>query len=357
MRERRREAGEVGRGGAGEGVDGLARVPDHAHVVPACRPGVEQQFLERVDVLELIHHERPVPVGDLGRRDPVPGEDGRGEFQHGLEVDEVPFPAHLLVGRVQAGGGLRAQRRGPAGGSGGSGIVLRPHLADLGPFDLPRGVAQLRQARVHPELAGRLGEQSQLGIEHRRRPSPHGARPEVGELPQRRRMEGPGLDLFHPVGGPGQVAQPPPQLTGRSGGEGDGQHMTGVDHAGAHPVGDPVRDRPGLAGPGPGQHADGPPGGQRHLPLLRVERGEHGLRSISIQAAGIQAINAHAAGAGPPRPAARIRAICLHRASWPSPCHPSACHRRPREAGRRPRCCTSGTNVGVARRYRCQSRS
>ena len=292
MRELGGEAGQVGRGGAGERVDGLAWVADHAHVVPAAGPGVEQQLLQRVDVLELVHHEIAVPVGELGRRGPVLSEDGGGQFQHGLEVHQVPIPARPLVPGVQAARGLRAQRRDPPRGGGGRGVVVRPHLGDLGPLDLAGGVAQFRRARVHPQLTGYPSEQAQLGIEHGRRPAPHGARPEVAELAQRRRVERPGLHLLHAAAGrPGELAQPPPQLARRPDGERDGEHVTRVHHADPHPVGDPVRDRPGLAGPGAGQHAHGPPGGQRDLPLLGVERGEHGLGAVSF------------------------RAVCLHRTS------------------------------------------
>ena len=60
--------------------------------------------------------------------------------------------------------------------------------------------------------------------------------------------------------------------------------MTRVDHTDADPVGDPVRDRPGLAGPSAGQHTDGTPGGQRDLALLGIERGEHGLGAVLIRA-------------------------------------------------------------------------
>jgi hypothetical protein len=285
MRVLRRETRQVPGRGPGERVDRLPRVTDDAHVVPVTGPHVKQQLLQRVDVLELVHHEVAVPVGQLGRRGPVLGEDGGGELQHGLEVHQVPLPARPLVPGVQAGHGFRVQRRGPPRGGGGRGIVARPHLGDLGPLDLAGGVAQLRQARGHPQLACQLGEQAQLGIQHGRRPAPHGARPEVAELAQRRRVERPGLHLVHAAtGGPGELAQPPPQLTRRPGGEGDGEHVTRVHHADPHPVGDPVRDRPGLAGPGTSQHADGSPGGQRDLPLLGVERGEHGLGAVSIRA-------------------------------------------------------------------------
>src|SRR5207237_9393931 len=112
------ESGEVGGGGTGERVDGLVWVADHAHVVTAGRPGVEQQLLKRVDVLELIDHEVAVPVGDLGSGERVLGEDGGGEFQHGLEVHQVPLPAQLLVRVIHAGGGLRVQRGVTPGGKG-----------------------------------------------------------------------------------------------------------------------------------------------------------------------------------------------------------------------------------------------
>src|SRR4029450_6912914 len=42
------EAGQVLRGGPGEGVDGLVLVADHGQVAPLPQPGLQQRLLERV---------------------------------------------------------------------------------------------------------------------------------------------------------------------------------------------------------------------------------------------------------------------------------------------------------------------
>ena len=53
-----------------------------------------------------------------------------------------------------------------------------------------------------------------------------------------------------------EAAQPAAHLAGRSGGEGDREHLGGLVDARRDPVGDAVGDRPGLAGAGAGEHAD-----------------------------------------------------------------------------------------------------
>ena len=51
--------------GAGEGVDRLVGVADHAQVVAVAEPGVEQALLQRRDVLVLVDDEVPVAAADL----------------------------------------------------------------------------------------------------------------------------------------------------------------------------------------------------------------------------------------------------------------------------------------------------
>ena len=59
------EAGQVARRRAGEGVDRLVGVADHAQVVATAEPGVEQQLLQRVDVLVFVDDEVAVLLADL----------------------------------------------------------------------------------------------------------------------------------------------------------------------------------------------------------------------------------------------------------------------------------------------------
>ena len=62
----RLEAQQVLRGGAGEGVDGLAGVAHHAQFVAAAQPQLKQPLLQRRNVLVLVHHEVPVLLPDGG---------------------------------------------------------------------------------------------------------------------------------------------------------------------------------------------------------------------------------------------------------------------------------------------------
>ena len=215
------------------------------------------------------------------------GEDGRGELQHGFEVHQVTLPAQILVPGVEPGHHLGGQRRGAARFRRGCGVVVRPHLGHLGPLDLRCHVPQFGDPGAHPQPAGRLGQQAHLGIQYRRRAPAHGGGPEVGELAQRRRVEGARLDPLETAARPGQLDQPGAHLPGCAGGERHREHVSRVHDPGQRRVGDPVRDRAGLAGSRPGEHAHRPRDGQGHLPLLRVQRGQHGLRIASRRRAGI----------------------------------------------------------------------
>lgn len=62
-----------------------------------------------------------------------------------------------------------------------------------------------------------------------------------------------------------------PHLAGRTSRERDREDALRLLHAGVDGVGDPVRDRPRLAGAGPGQDTHRPGWRRRNLPLLWVE--------------------------------------------------------------------------------------
>ena len=70
------------------------------------------------------------------------------------------------------------------------------------------------------------------------------------QLSQSRSVERPSLNTVD-----SEAPEAGPHLAGRPGGERDREDALRLLHAGVHGVGDPVRDRPGLAGAGPGQHA------------------------------------------------------------------------------------------------------
>ena len=121
------KTGQVIRGRAREGVNGLRDVADDAHVVAPTQPQIEQARLQEVDVLELIDHEGAVLLahdgGDVGAL-----------LQHAAQVDEdvlkVDDAALILcvlvhvqeachVARIQPGGHVAAQARHARGVVGG----------------------------------------------------------------------------------------------------------------------------------------------------------------------------------------------------------------------------------------------
>ncbi|GAA5009650.1 hypothetical protein GCM10025734_52950 [Kitasatospora paranensis] len=266
------EVQQVVRGGAGEGVDGLAGVADHAQARAAGRPLVEQPLLERRDVLVLVDGEVPVlgadPVGDLR----AVLQDGGGEQQHVLEVDHPAFALGLLVGGVDPGDLGRVPRRVAAALEDGRRVVVGDDLGDLGPLDLAGEVAQFGALDAQPAAGGGLGDELDLALQQARHLAADGARPEVLELAQGGGVEGPGL---HALGA--ELAEPAAHLAGRARGEGHGEHLLRLVDAAADAVGDPVGDGPGLAGAGAGEHADRAVQGGGDGALFGVEPGEHGV--------------------------------------------------------------------------------
>ncbi|GAA2936178.1 hypothetical protein GCM10020221_34900 [Streptomyces thioluteus] len=87
------EVQQVVRGRAGEGVDRLAGVADHAEAVALPQPELQESLLEGADVLVLVDHEVPVLAAD-GLGDVVPVlEDADGQQQDVLEVDHSALSA------------------------------------------------------------------------------------------------------------------------------------------------------------------------------------------------------------------------------------------------------------------------
>ncbi len=113
-------AGELGREvaqevgvGPGEGVDRLRRVADHAELVAAAEPEVEERGLERRDVLELVDDEPLVLSADLSGDAFVLGEHPGGQQQDVLHVHPALVALDLLVGVEDVGddrGGLARDR-------------------------------------------------------------------------------------------------------------------------------------------------------------------------------------------------------------------------------------------------------
>ena len=274
------EAQQVLGVGAGEGVDGLVRVADHAHLGPATEPGVEQPLLQRVDVLVLVDDEVPVLGADLAGDVPVLLDGVGGDQQQVLEVQRPVAGLGLLVALVDRGHRSGVEGQVAAGGSSAGRVVVGGGQRRLGPLDLAGQVAQAGAVGGEPVAGGRAGDDPQLVLDELgHRAAEHPGR-EVAQLAHRRRVEGAGL---HPADA--QRRQPPAQLPRGARGEGHREHLLGHVLPQVDAVGDPVRDGAGLARPGAGEDAHRPPHRLRGGPLLLVQPGQDGVRSRRAPAA------------------------------------------------------------------------
>jgi hypothetical protein len=145
-------------------------------------------------------------------------------------------------------------------------------VADLRPLDLRGEVAQQRLVGVQPLAARGQREHADLGLGQRGELGAVDVGPEVAQLPQGGGVERAGLHARC-----AERAQPPAHLAGRTRGERDREDLRRRVDAGRDAVRDPVGDRPGLAGAGAGQDADGAAERLGDAPLLRVERGQQVL--------------------------------------------------------------------------------
>ena len=202
----------------------------------------------------------------------------------------------VVVRRVQLGDVLvgEAARRLAPGPHRGRDVVGRDDLAGLGPLDLAGDVAGDRGVG-EPGPAHQRGQDPRLARQDLRHRATHHARPEVAQLAQRRRVEGAGLHPLDP-----ELDEPVPHLARGARGERDRERAPRVVLAGEGGVGDPVRDRAGLAGAGAREHHDRPADREGDLALLGIERGEHLLRRRrpAGRARGPQAVAGGGVGVG-----------------------------------------------------------
>ncbi len=256
----------MARGRSGERVDRLIRVPDHAEAVPLAEPGIKQPLLQRVDVLVLVHDEVPVAGPQLVGHPTMLLDDRGGQQEQIVEVEHARVPLHRLVRVVETGDHIRGMRRLARCGSRGGRVVRRGEQRGLSPLDLAGEVPKLCPARCETQPAGGPRDQGDLAFHEPGQRNPRDLRPEVAELPQRGRVEGPGL---HP--GCAEYPQPATQLTRGPRGKGHSEDLAGRDCPRTDQKGDPMGDRPGLARTRAGQDADRADRGEYREPLLGIK--------------------------------------------------------------------------------------
>jgi len=257
--------------GAGERVDRLVDVTDHADVCPIPDPQFEQRALDRTDVLVFVDGEVAVLVAHLGGHLRVFVQQGDGAQQNVVEVDQLTALLHLLVAGQRRGDlfvieptdlttGARCQL----------GIAVRRDIRHLGPADLRSQITQQWCVDRYPQPAGGLCDQREGAAGHLGKFDPVHQRPEVPDLTQRGGVESAGLHLWH-----AEVCQPVPQFAGRLGGEGDSQRPPRIEDTREGAVGDAVGYGASLpsASAGEHHHRDAEAGG--HRPLLGVQAHQH----------------------------------------------------------------------------------
>ena len=294
------EAGQEGRRRAGEGVDRLVLVADHAQVVAVTEPELEEALLERVRVLVLVDAE-PAVAGShrLGRhRVDLQQLDRPG--QHVVEVEAAGPVLLPLVVRPEAHEEL--DRDGRCSGAGLARVGRRHEAPALRPFDLVGQVLRRREAVAAREPPGEATDDRDLGVEHGgRRLAVVVERPEVAQLGQGRRVEGPGGD-----GRQAERTQTRDHLAGRLVGERDDEDPPRVHGARRDRVGDPVADHARLAGPGARVHDKRPTRDPDGLDLGRIQAGEERL--------GVEVGHPVASGWRQRRPGKRLksRSVVIH---------------------------------------------
>ena len=259
------ETGQAVGPGAGEAVDGLLGITDHADVGAAIHPQRHQAVLDRGDVLVLVHHEVPVGVPDLL------GDGGVFHQQRGRAQEDVVEIHHPGAGFVFL---VCLHHLGHAFGfhprdltaAGEPGVAAGGNVAGLGPADFSDQVPHQVRVGVAEHPVRGPPHQREGVVQQRRELGTVGRGPEVAALAERSGVDGPGRDLAHP-----EPRQPRLQLACRPRCEGDregrGRGVTPLPDG----MGDPVSDRPRLPRPRPRQHHQRPVQQRRHPPLLGVK--------------------------------------------------------------------------------------
>ena len=151
-------------------------------------------------------------------------------------------------------------------------VLVEREARHFAPLDLRGEIAQRRGIELETQCLGGVGDHAAFAVKEAGHLPPDHLRPEVAELRQGSGMKGARRNARC-----AQLPQATAQFRRRPRGEGESHHAIRSIDAGDHPIGDAVRDRPGLAGAGAGEHAERSEQGLRGDALLVVEGFEQGV--------------------------------------------------------------------------------
>ena len=270
MWEPRREAEQVRRRRAGERVDRLVVVTDHAQVVAVAEPAFEQGGLERVHVLVLVHGERGEPRPDLLDGLGMLVEQPQHEPEHVLEIEPPHRALAPLVAVVDAKHQVGGDRRLVV-----AELVEVPPGRDhpvLRPLDLAGELAAGEELVRRGQPVGERRDERSLVVEHLGERLAGVCGPQPRELRERGRVERARLHALD-----AERREPGPQLPRGLVREGHREDLGRLERSAPHLARDAMRDRGGLAGPRPGKDRDRPSERERRLTLGLVQAGEDAL--------------------------------------------------------------------------------
>ena len=263
----------------------MVGVADDGQVVAIPQPRRQHPLLQRRHILVFVDHEAAVAVPELFGNRGVVLDRRRGVQQQVVEVEQrnildiIAARFERLVGRIHRSDPRGVQRNVAAGGSDCVRILLGGDQRRLGPLDFAGHVPDVVGAQLQPGAARAAGDDGELALQQLPAGVTDDSRPEITQLPVRRRVKGQRLHRADAGLRRGtQCPQPGPHFAGCTLGECHRQHLTRGHVAGGDELGDAVGDRPGLPGSRPGQHADRSARSQHGLALLVIEVGNPWVR-------------------------------------------------------------------------------
>ena len=261
---------QVRRRRAGERVDRLVVVADHAQVVAVAEPAFEQGGLERVHVLVLVHGERGEPRPDLLGGLGVLVEQPQREPEHVLEVEPPHRALAPLVAVVDAVHQVGGDRRLVVAEL--AEVPLRRDHPVLRPLDLAGELAAREELVRRRERVRERRDERSLVVEHLGERLAGVRGPQPRELRERGRVERARLHTLD-----AERREPGPQLPRGLVREGHREDLGRLERSAPDLARDAVRDRGGLARPRAGQDRDRASERERGLTLGLVQAGEDAL--------------------------------------------------------------------------------